>query len=170
MMAAAAGCGGSVPAPALPIDLVSRAETAFIQPTPAVARVDAVSIGGASTRALLMTSPARATWEVRFGERVELVASVALVPAEGSADAQGVFVRVGISDGRTYDELLRTPLAPDGPWQAIRVDLSPYSGWKWSLFYQPSRVTWKVILNADQPGGTLAVKTLRIVPFGLPLS
>ena len=165
LAAVAAGCRESDPAQALPLDLVSRAAAAAIQPTPASLREAVVVIGGVSVPALLMTSPARLTWDVRFSERAELVASIALAPSGDVAVRQGVVVRLGLSDGRTYDELLRTRLASDAVWQDIRLDLSPYSGWKWSLFYQPSRITWRLIVNADQaPGGTLAVQTLRVQP------
>ncbi|HTL43787.1 MAG TPA: hypothetical protein VL262_05560, partial [Vicinamibacterales bacterium] len=33
------------------------------------------------------------------------------------------------------------------------VDLSAYAGWKWSLFYHPDRIAWRLILSADAVDG-----------------
>jgi len=107
---------------------------------------------------------------MRFSERADLEASVALVSSDAQAAPAGVTVRIGISNDRAYDELRAMPVTAvhDGTrsaWQPIRIDLSSYSGWKLSLFYRPSRITWNVIVNADAaPGGTLALRTLAVVP------
>jgi hypothetical protein len=34
-------------------------------------------------------------------------------------------------------------------WTDLRVDLSAYAGWKWSLFYRPDRIVWRLVLAAD---------------------
>jgi hypothetical protein len=165
-----AGCAGTEPAPSLPHDLMRDLSSARIQPaaTSEVARLgDLVDVAG-STAALLLRSPARLTWPVRFQEHAELDASVALVatPAEPPPAPAGVIVRIAISDDRAFEELLRVSLTAQGDrivWQPIRVDLGSYSGWKWSLFYQPSRITWNLIVAADPaPGGMVAWRTLRI--------
>jgi hypothetical protein len=41
-------------------------------------------------------------------------------------------------------------------WREIRADLSAYAGWKWSLFYRPDRITWRVVLAADALDATPA--------------
>jgi hypothetical protein len=142
---------------------------ARIQPaaTAEVAHLGDVADAGGAVPALLVASPARLTWAVRFPAHAELDASVALVSAEGTAppSAANVTVRVGISDARAYEELFRLSLTP-GPavaWQPVRVDLGAYSGWKWSLFYRPSRITWQLIVAADPtPAGSVAWRTLRL--------
>ena len=63
---------------------------------------------------------------------------------------------MGLSDHRHYEQ----PFALDVPaatnaWTPIRVDLGPYSGRQWSVFYRPATITWDLILNADH-GGTVA--------------
>ena len=151
--------------------------TARIQPaaTSEVVRPGDLTEGGRPTAVLLLTSPARLTWPVRFREHAELDASVALVTGVASMPLHsperppylaGVIVRIGISDDRAYEELVRLSLTPQGDrivWQPIRLDLGSYSGWKWSLFYRPSRITWNLIVAADPaPGGTVAWRTLRI--------
>ncbi len=168
--AASMGCGQAPAAPPLPIDLIHDLSSARRQPEGAV-RADVITIGDASTPALLMPAPSRVTWPVRFSQRVNLDASVALTADAAGAPA-GVTLRIGLSDDRWYNEILRVKIDPVAAgaapaWQPIRVDLSPFSGWKFSLFYRPSRIAWKLIVNADAtPGGTLAWRRLAVQPRG----
>ena len=121
-------------------------------------------MAGAAVSGLVMRAPSRATWTVRFPERAEIDASVAFV-SEGSAGAAGVTIRIAVSDGRAYEEVTRVAVT-GSTWQPVRGDLTPFSGWKWSLFYQPSRRDWQVIIGADPtPGGTVVWKEIRVVPY-----
>jgi hypothetical protein len=172
-VALASACAGGDPAPPLPRDLVAEFGAARVQPAPVpeVARIETATIAGASANVLRLTSPARLTWSLRLPVRADLQAEVAFVPDPAGSAPAGVTVRIGLSDDRIYDELFRAPLdgAADGStvWQPIRLDLSPYSGWKWSLFYRPSRITWKLIVNADPtPGGSVHWRRLRVVAHG----
>jgi len=73
-----------------------------------------------------------------------------MVSALGEAKVR---FRVGVSDERIYEALSEVVLAKqDGP-QPIIVDLSAYAGRKWSIFYHPDRVTWRLTLSADAMGG-----------------
>ena len=107
--------------------------------------------------AIVTAAPARVLFAVRMPARARLHTAVALVPGSGA----GVTIRVGISDNRSYDELEKLAVAPEtagrDPWQTIDIDLAPYSGWQWSLFYRPGRMTWRLVFNADPtPGGRVA--------------
>jgi hypothetical protein len=125
-------------------------------------RVDFAAAQGDLQPAMVMEAPARVIYRVTMPRRAMLHARLALTAA-GGEDGRGVQVRVGISDGRFYDELARRSLVPQAGWQPIDVDLSRYSGLQWSLFYRPSRVTWQLILNADPaPGGAAAWAAPRI--------
>ncbi len=143
---------------------------ARIQPaaTAEVARLGEVVDGGAAVPALVIAAPARLTWPIRLGEHADIDASVAFLP--GEAAASSVIVRIGISDERSYEELFRQSLAgaPGNTslvWHPVRADLRAYSGWKFSLFYQPSRITWNLIVAVDPaPGGSVAWRTLTIRP------
>lgn len=165
-----AGCGGTEPASSLPRDLMRDLSSARIQPAASseVAHLGELADGAGSTAALLLRSPARLTWPIRFRERAELDASVALVATPAEPQPAGVIVRIGISDDRAYEELWRLTLTAPGDrvaWQPVRLDLGSYSGWKWSLFYQPSRITWNLIVAADPaPGGMVAWRALRVQP------
>jgi hypothetical protein len=165
-------CGAPRAAQPLPIDLVRELPRARIQ-APAGApgvRVDFAPGENGPTPAVLMTAPSRVTWTLQFQDTAEITTRVALLEAAGSGRA--VTLRVGISDNRRYNELVRLPIAsaaagPAQVWQPVSVDLSPYSGWKWSLFYHPARIAWNVIFNADAtPGGTVALTELRVVKSG----
>ena len=155
------GACGRTPAPLL-IDLVRELPRAHVQ-APATspgARADLVPSASGLVPALVMSAPSRVTWTLQFTERAELAAEVALAAEQGAAAGDGVTLRIGISDNRSYDELLRVrldkpPAGAPPAWRPILLDLSAFSGWKWSLFYQPSRMQWKLILNADAtPGGS----------------
>jgi hypothetical protein len=94
-------------------------------------------------------SPGRVIWQLRL-PRHGLFRSA--VTTDGSA---AVRFRVGISDDRIYEELARVTVPAGGQpgWTALHADLSAYAGWKWSLFYRPDRVSWRVILSADAVEG-----------------
>ena len=123
-------------------------------------RVDVVTIGGSTRNALVTVAPARVSWPVQLiASDTVLRMAIALRPAPG--DSSGVVARIGVSDNRFYDELIRVPLAArpgEVPaWQPLELDLSAYSGWRFSLFYQPYRRTWTLIFNADaSPRGAVA--------------
>jgi hypothetical protein len=165
LMAASAnvGCRARDANP-LPIDLIAllpQAERRAAGSVDDAVRADSANVDGSPRPVLITRAPARVIWPLRFGSKVVLRSRVSLLP-DASSSSAGVIVRVGISDERSYDELLRTPLDRPG-WRPIEIDLSAYSGWQWSLFYQPSRVTWRLVINADAtPGGTMAWADLRI--------
>jgi len=152
------------------IDLLHELPRAQVRSvSPEGARIDLVPGDAGLVPALVMPAPSRVTWPVQLTERAELTARVAVV---GDAD-QGVTLRIGISDKRNYDELTRIKIGTTGTtgttgtktlvWRPIRVDLSAFSGWRFSLFYHPDRKTWNLILNADAtPGGTLAWAGLEV--------
>lgn len=106
--------------------------------------------------ALVTDAPARVIFPVNMPVHAHFRAAVSLQSPAGT----GVTVRMGIADNRRYDELLRVNVGPPvpgaDPWRPIDVDLRAYSGWQWSLFYRPSSITWKLVLNADAtPGGSV---------------
>jgi hypothetical protein len=74
-----------------------------------------------------------------------------LVALDGSAGAR---LRIGVSDDRVYEERARVRLTADRrDWTTLDADLSSYAGWKWSLFYRPDRIAWRVVLSADTIDG-----------------
>jgi hypothetical protein len=115
-------------------------------------RPDVVTIAGDSRTALVLRTPARVTWTTSLPVHAVLRTSVALLP-DGPQD---VTIRVGLSDNRLYEDLTRVAAAPG--WQAQVVDLRRFSEWKFSIFYQPLRQTWRLVINAEgPPGGQVAL-------------
>lgn len=173
LVVAVAGSSCRRAAAPTPIDLLREfpgAERRAVRPVNEAVRLDTVTLGGSTRLALITMAPARVTWLVRLtAQHAVLHAAVALLPAPGDTDTTaGVLVRVGISNNRFFEDVIRVPLKPAAPgadaaWQPLDVDLSAYSGWRFSLFNQPYRTTWKLILNAEaHPRGTVAWADLRI--------
>ncbi len=147
------------PAPAS-IDLTAAlpsAERRALGPPDEAIRAATASRDRLERPAILTNAPARVLFAVRMPARARLHTAVSIVAGSGA----GVTIRIGISDNRSYDELEKLLVAPpaDGadPWHAVDVDLAAYSGWQWSVFYHPGRMTWRLVFNADPtPGGRVA--------------
>ena len=159
---AASRCGGT-PAP---IDLLAALPTAERRAAGPIDRaIVLIAVAGdrGTEPVLQIQAPARVSYPVRLGAHAWLRGDVMLATGSG----EGVTVRVGIADTRTYEELLHLPVNPPrygiDTWRTVDLDLGAYSGWQWSLFYRPSGITWKLIFNADPtPSGSVIWRRLRI--------
>src|SRR3954465_13289004 len=119
----AAGCGRRAAAGPLPIDLMNelpRAERRAPGVIEQATRTDLVNIGSDVQPALVMEAPARITYLVTMPGAARLRTKVALT-ANASGAAAGVQIRVGVSDDRFYDELIRLKV-PAGVWTPIDLD------------------------------------------------
>lgn len=165
LAAMAASCAAP---PAAPIDLIAALPSAERRAGGNVddaVRTTPMQFGADHEPVLLLRAPARVIWTVKFPARSALSASASMAAGEDGRPGPGVTLRLGLSDDRHYDGLLSMPIAPDREWRPVTLDLGRYSGWQWSLFYRPSKITWKLILNVDAtPGGTLALRGLSIRP------
>jgi hypothetical protein len=91
------------------------------------------------------------TWPLAIQPRARLHTAIAVRAGEGAVGT--ATFRIGISDARYYEELFRREvvfgpgMTPD--WVPADVDLSSYGGPQWSLFYHPSRRTWRIVLNTS---------------------
>ena len=98
-----------------------------------------------------MPVPSRVIWSLPLPRHGRFRAFLAL-SAPGNP-AAAIRFRFGVSDFRTYEGLTQHTITAAQPgWTDIRTDLSAYAGFKWSLFYRPDRVTWRVVLAADVVG------------------
>ena len=108
-------------------------------------------IAGAAGLTLRVTSPSRVTWALPLPHDGRFETTVSTL-----SDA-AIRFRVGISDDRTYEALTEIVVAKqDGP-KPLALDLSAYAGRKWSLFYRPDRITWRLTLSADAIAGVPGV-------------
>ena len=111
-------------------------------------------IAGVAHPSLVVPVPSRLTIPLPLPRRGLLRASAALEPSSRENSAASVRLRVGVSDDRIYERLTDVVLTPgQRGWVDVRTDLSAYAGWKWSLFYHPERMTWRVVLAADAIDG-----------------
>jgi hypothetical protein len=139
------GLGGCRPAPAGPpvvaVDLIKEFDRADVRP-PSSVRVE-------SRDRPLLAAPAssRIVWTLPLprGGRFHAYASI-----EGTGPVR---FRVGVSDARVYEQLTDVVAAAGSGWTEMTADLSAYAGFKWSLFYRPDRVSWRVNLSTDALGG-----------------
>ena len=137
------------------IDLVDRVAGAERRPTSAAGTVLDVDIGGDSRRALGVPAVSRIIWTVRgIPARSELRTAVAIQPQAVEPFEGAVVFRIGMSDGRTYEEIFSRRIGPGASadtrrWTPVVVDLSRYGGWQWSVFYRPDTLTWQVIFNTN---------------------
>lgn len=155
---AAAGCGLTSEDRPVEVDLLSTLSAADKRAAgdPATAvRADVFTVDGVGRMALVMAAPARVIWRVQLPFHARLRTAVA-------GDGR---LRVGASNGRLYQEVGQVEVS--GPWTPIDLDLRALSEVKWSVFYQPLRMDWQLIFNADltSPGGVIAVDRPTLTKF-----
>lgn len=151
--AALAACGPVADRPAA-VDLLTllpSAERRAAGNLSEAVRADVFAVDGDARMALVLHPPARVTWTVRLPAHARLTFAVA---GRGR-------VRVGLAAGRTYQEAGQ--VTATGPWEPVAIDLRDFSEVKWSLFYQPLRIDWRLIINADATDGATSVALERPV-------
>ena len=148
-------------APSTPTDLIDSLGAAERRPSSAVFDVSPVTINGESIRAVATPAASRITWELRLPDRARLEIAVALKPEAWTVAGDGVLFRVGIAEGRTHEDVATRVVNPfgrpeDRRWIPLTVDLGGHSGFKWSLFYHPRLLLWRIVLNtsAANPAST----------------
>lgn len=132
------------------VDLIDEFERAEKRPSRGF-RVPAHTADGVTLPAIVMPIPSRVTWRVPLPRAGLLRTSVTRAGAvPGTIGVPPVRFRIGIADDRIYETLTAIAVAPEQRgWIDLRVDLSAYAGWKWSLFYRPDRIRWSLVLAAD---------------------
>jgi hypothetical protein len=145
-----AACRGAVPSPPpIVVDFIKEFDRAERRPPDGYALIDR-RLQGTRYPSIAGPAPGRIIWQLPLPRRGIFHAAVAIdAPA-------AVRFRVGVSDDRIYEELASVVVTAAGAWSDLRADLSAYAGWKWSLFYRPERLRWRVVLSADAIGGVPA--------------
>ena len=135
------------------VNLLREVDAAEKRP-PAGFQIADREIDGVSRPSLVVPVPSRLTIPLPLPRDGMLRAFAALEPPRPGQPAASVRLRVGVSDDRIYERLTDVVLTPGQQgWVDVRTDLSAYAGRKWSLFYHPERVTWRVVLAADAIDG-----------------
>jgi hypothetical protein len=142
-------CRYATPSPPIrSVDLVHEFGRADKRPPVGFAIAER-DIGGVRVPVIAAPVPSRLTLALPLPRHGVLHARAALETATPQA-IPGVRLRLGVSDQRIYEGLSEIVLPPTlGTWTEVRADLSSYAGWKWSLFYRPDGITWRLVLAAD---------------------
>lgn len=121
-------------APANRIDLVQKfaeAEKRSTWPLEVGFSIQNVTIDKVTKRCIYAAPHSRITYTVVVPPDAWLETAFALRPDSWDLPGDGAQFRVGISEGRTYEELLRQYINPkkgDRRWFTARLDLSAYEG------------------------------------------
>lgn len=157
----AVGCGSPrqhIPEGQVYIDLLARLNRAQFMPAGDVRTAfvpDQVTIRGERKRAVIVPQPSRFIFKITLSPQAVLTGAFGIPDGADDHLARETRFVIGISNGRVYDGLLGWKGDTPG-WTPIRVDLSAYSGWKWSLFYQPAGITWDLIFTVYGTPGQAA--------------
>ncbi len=93
-----------------------------------------VTVDGVTKHCIFAHPQSRIIWSITIPDRAQLQTSFALRPDSwDKPDSNGAQFRIGISDGRIYEELLRQYVNPTGNpsdrrWYTVTLDLSAYAG------------------------------------------
>jgi hypothetical protein len=95
--------------------------------------VQEVDIGGTTKRAIYAHPTSRIIWRLEIPDGAWLRTSLGLKPEVWDQEGDGVLFRIGVSDGRVYEELLNQLVDPignldDRRWIPVVLDLSGYGG------------------------------------------
>jgi hypothetical protein len=95
--------------------------------------VKSVTLAGEAHQAIFAPPHARIRWKVEVPRRGTLEFYYGVREDGWTGEGNGVQFRVGISDGRTYEEYLREVVHPqarvrDRRWLSATIDLSAYEG------------------------------------------
>lgn len=139
------------------IDLTRQFDRADKRPAVGF-QIATYSTGGIARPAIVAPVPGRFTCDLSLPRRGVFHTYAALADPPPGAPSPSARLRIGISDDRVYEALTEATLAPGARgWIEITADLSGYAGWKWSLFYRPDRITWRLVLAADPLEGVPTV-------------
>jgi len=115
------------------IDLISTFESASKKPAGAVFQIVDADLNGERKHAIFTEAPTRVVWKVRIPDDGWIKASLGMKPEAWDKEGDGVFFRIGVSDGHTFEDILTLHVDPfhnkaDRRWIPVFVDVSQYAG------------------------------------------
>jgi hypothetical protein len=120
------------------IDLIAQladaqSSTNWHEPGDPAFTVKELALEGQTHRTIYVPPSSRIRWKVEVPRRGTLEVYYALREEAWKAEGNGVQFRIGVSDGRTYEEYLREVVNPfarerDRHWMSATIDLSAYEG------------------------------------------
>ena len=115
------------------IDLISSFDSATKKPAASVFQIVDMDLNGERKHAIFTEAPSRVTWKLKIPDDGWIKASLGMKPESWDKEGDGVLFRIGVSDGRTFEDLLTLHVDPfhnkaDRRWIPIVVDVSQYAG------------------------------------------
>jgi hypothetical protein len=126
-----------VAAPGAEVDLVAQFDTAAKRSSPLPPEqaftIEDVTIDGETRRSIVARPTSRITWKLAVPMDGWLRTALALKPETWGKEGDGALFRIGVSDGRSYEELVNQHIDPhsrpeDRRWFPIELDLTTYGG------------------------------------------
>ncbi|HEU4936311.1 MAG TPA: hypothetical protein VFT39_07655 [Vicinamibacterales bacterium] len=115
------------------IDLISTFESATKKPPQGVFQIVDLDLNGEKKHAIFTEAPTRMIWKLKVPDDGWIKASLGMKPETWDKEGDGVYFRIGVSDGRTFEDLLTLHVDPfhnkaDRRWIPVFVDVSQYAG------------------------------------------
>ena len=115
------------------IDLIATFESAQKRPAGGTFEIVDADLNGDKKRAIFTAPASRITWKIRIPDDGWLMVALGLKPESWDKEGDGVLFRIGVSDGRVFEDLLTQHIDPfhnkgDRRWYPVAVDLSAYAG------------------------------------------
>ena len=115
------------------IDLIATFESAQKRPAGGTFEIVDAELNGEKKRAIFTAPASRIIWKVRIPDDGWLMVSLGLKPESWDKEGDGVLFRIGVSDGRVFEDLLTHHIDPfhnkgERRWVPVAVDLSAYAG------------------------------------------
>lgn len=141
------------------IDLLQNFETAQKRPEAGTFELLDADLNGDTRRAIFTEPASRITWRIQVPDDAWLRVAVGVKPEAWEVEGDGVLFRIGVSDGRQYDELMTQHVHAfenkgDRRWMPVMLDLSTYSGESVELIFNTNR---SLPGKGDDPRGDLAL-------------
>jgi hypothetical protein len=116
-----------------PVDLLATFPSAEKRPSPDSFEVIEADLNGDKKRAIFTVPTSRIIWRMRIPDDAWLKVALAMKVESWDKEGDGVLFRVGVSDGRVFEDLFTQHVDPftnkgDRRWIPVTVDLSAYSG------------------------------------------
>jgi hypothetical protein len=115
------------------VDLIAAFDSAVKKPAGGTFEIVEADLNGDKKRAISTSPASRIIWKQRIPDDGWLMVSLGMKPESWDKEGDGVLFRIGISDGRTFEDLLTQHMDPfhnksDRRWVPVAVDLSAYAG------------------------------------------
>jgi len=116
-----------------PIDLIAVFAEAEKRPANGTFEIVDADLNGDKKRAIFTVPTSRIIWRIKIPDDGWLRLSLGTKPESWDKEGDGVLFRIGVSDGRAFEDLIVQHVDPyhskgDRRWIPLNVDLSAYAG------------------------------------------